>query len=59
MKLVKIDTEKYTNFVKKYKIYGLPTFVVFVNGEAKGTQEGAMSKSSFQKYIEDNALSPA
>lgn len=59
VKMVKIDTEVNNSFVKRYGIYGLPTFAVFVEGEARGVQEGAMSKPVFQKYIEDHAFSVA
>lgn len=59
VKMVKIDTESNESFVKRYSIYGLPTFAVFVEGEARGVQEGAMTKPVFQKYIDDYAFSVA
>lgn len=57
VKLVKVDTEHHESFVKRYEIYGLPTFAVFVGGEARGVQEGAMSKTVFKAYIEKHAFS--
>lgn len=54
LKVVKVDTEESNEFVKKYGIYGLPTFAVFSKGEPFGVTEGAMGKSSLQKYIADN-----
>lgn len=55
VKLVKIDTEANESFVKTYEIYGLPTFAVFVDGEARGLHEGAMSKVVFKDYIAEHA----
>lgn len=55
LKVVKIDTNVNESFVTKYQVYGLPTFAVFVDGEAKGIQEGAMSKSVLTEYIKKHS----
>lgn len=55
LKVVKIDTAINESFVTKYQVYGLPTFAVFVDGEAKGLQEGAMSKSVLTEYIKKHS----
>lgn len=57
VKMVKIDTEENDGFVKQFEIYGLPTFAVFINGDARAIQEGAMSKAVFSQYIQKHAFS--
>lgn len=51
LKVVKVDTEKYKEFVSKYGIHGLPTFAVFRGGEAFGIQEGALGMQGLKNYI--------
>lgn len=55
LKVAKVDTENNESFVKRYGIYGLPTFAVFIDGDANGVQEGAMGKPALKKYIEKHA----
>lgn len=55
VKVVKVDTERNESFVKKYGIYGLPTFAMFVEGDAKGVQEGAMAKPALKDYVQTHA----
>ena len=47
-----IDNEP--NTPTKYGIRGIPTLMLFVNGEVVGTQVGALSKNDLIKFIEDN-----
>ncbi|KAA8499152.1 Thioredoxin X, chloroplastic [Porphyridium purpureum] len=54
LKVVKVDTEKNQNFVRDYKIHGLPTLAVFVNGENVAQVEGAMSKAAITELLESN-----
>lgn len=51
LKVVKIDTEQYPTFVKKYKVHGLPTFMVVKAGEVINIQEGAMGKAKLIEYV--------
>ncbi|KAK1867442.1 hypothetical protein I4F81_009949 [Pyropia yezoensis] len=51
LKVVKIDTEQYPSFVKKYKVHGLPTFMVVKNGEVLNIQEGAMRKAKLYENV--------
>lgn len=37
--------------VKKYKVHGLPTFMVVKNGEVLNIQEGAMGKAKLYEYV--------
>mmetsp|Transcript_7291 Transcript_7291/g.19491 ORF Transcript_7291/g.19491 Transcript_7291/m.19491 type:complete len:161 (-) Transcript_7291:943-1425(-) len=54
LKIVKVDTEKNPAFVKRYKIYGLPTLAIFKDGESIAQVEGAMSKQAIQDFISEN-----
>jgi len=38
--------------VKKYKVHGLPTFMVVKAGEVLNIQEGAMGKAKLVEYVE-------
>ena len=38
----------------KYGIRGIPTLMLFKNGEVVGTQVGAISKSDLINFIENN-----
>mmetsp|Transcript_2965 Transcript_2965/g.5217 ORF Transcript_2965/g.5217 Transcript_2965/m.5217 type:complete len:174 (-) Transcript_2965:899-1420(-) len=53
--VVKIDTEKNPTFVKEHKIYGLPTLVVFKDGQSVAQVEGAMSKQAITDFLKQNA----
>lgn len=37
--------------VKKYKVHGLPTFMVVKAGEVLNIQEGAMGKAKLIEYV--------
>lgn len=51
LKVAKVDTDEHVSFVKTYGIHGLPTFAVFIDGEANGVEEGAIGKPKLEKYI--------
>ncbi|XP_020597445.1 thioredoxin Y, chloroplastic-like, partial [Phalaenopsis equestris] len=42
IKVVKIDTEKYTTIANRYKIEALPTFILFRDGQPCDRFEGAL-----------------
>ncbi|HLP91483.1 MAG TPA: thioredoxin [Nostocaceae cyanobacterium] len=42
LRIVKIDTEKYTELATQYQIYALPTLVLFKNGQPVERIEGVM-----------------
>ena len=51
-KFVKIDTDDNIDMAKKYQVSGLPTLLVFKNGEAVERLVGLMPKSSIITNIE-------
>ncbi|CAM6126682.1 unnamed protein product [Calypogeia fissa] len=62
VKCVKIETDANEELVEKYDVYGLPTLMLFNNGEKVPNthREGALTKEKLQAYLEQNlpALAP-
>lgn len=52
IKVAKINTDENLKTAKEYQISGLPSIVIFKNGEAKETLVGLMPKSSIVSNIE-------
>jgi thioredoxin 1 len=50
----KLNVDENSQTPPKYVIRGIPTLMLFKNGEAVGTQVGAVSKSDLIKFIEEN-----
>lgn len=55
LKVVKIETDPNKNLVEKYKVYGLPTIILFENGEVVpgGHVEGALTKPKLISLIKE------
>ena len=52
VKFAKINTDDNIELAKKYQISGIPTLLVFKNGELKERMVGLMPKSSIITHIE-------
>lgn len=54
LKIVKIDHDANPQLIEEYKVYGLPTLILFKNGqEVPGSRkEGAMTKDKMKQYLE-------
>jgi len=54
LKIVKVEADPNPGLVEKYKVYGLPTLVVFKDGKVlDGSQrEGAISEPELRKYLD-------
>ena len=52
--IAKLNVDENPQTPPKYGIRGIPTLMLFKNGEVVGTQVGAVSKSDLMKFIEDN-----
>jgi len=50
----KLNVDENSQTPPKYGIRGIPTLMLFKNGEAVSTHVGALSKSDLVKFIEDN-----
>ena len=50
----KLNVDENSKTPPKYGIRGIPTLMLFKDGEVVGTQVGAISKNDLVKFIEDN-----
>ena len=50
----KLNVDENSHTPPKYGIRGIPTLMLFKNGEAVGTHVGAVNKSDLIKFIEEN-----
>ena len=53
LKICKLDIDANTQTAPKYGIRGIPTLIIFNNGEVAGTKVGALSKSQLSAFIDD------
>lgn len=51
VQIVKIDTDKYPNLASQYLIQGLPTLILFKNGEPIDRIEGAMQAPQLVQHL--------
>lgn len=60
LKVVKVEADSCPSLVEKFKIYGLPTFLVFRDGElVEGSQtEGVLNKSQLEDLLSKNGITP-
>ncbi|CAL9136599.1 unnamed protein product [Musa acuminata var. zebrina] len=59
VKVVKIDHDANPKLITEYKVYGLPTLILFKNGQEvpESRREGAITKVKLKEYL-DNFLEP-
>ena len=55
IKVCKMDVDANTETAPKFGIRGIPTLIIFKNGNAETTKVGALSKSQLAEFI-DGAL---
>lgn len=52
MKFVKINVDENSQIAAKYGIRGIPTLMVFKNGNAEATKVGALTKSQLTAFLD-------
>ena len=55
LKVCKMDVDANPDTAPKYGIRGIPTLILFNNGDGAGTKVGAVSKSQLAEFI-DSAI---
>ena len=51
LKIVKINIDESPNAPTKYGVRGIPTFMIFKNGEVVDTRVGGMSKAQLSDWL--------
>jgi len=54
VKIAKLNIDENPNTPPKYGIRGIPTLMLFKNGEVEATKVGALSKSQLAAFIDSN-----
>ncbi len=52
VKIVKVNIEDAPEAPSKYGVRGVPTLIIFKNGEVVGSRAGGMPKAQLQEWIE-------
>jgi thioredoxin 1 len=52
VKVVKVNVDENKNLAAKFKIFSIPTLILFKNGKPVESKVGVMSKSQLESWIE-------
>jgi thioredoxin 1 len=52
LKICKVDVDANPNTAPKYNVKGIPTLIIFKNGNVEAKKVGAMSKSQLAAFID-------
>ncbi|MFO1493483.1 MAG: thioredoxin [Lysobacterales bacterium] len=51
LKIAKVNVEAHPTIANQFRVRGLPTFMLFKNGQVHSTQIGAISKSQLAQFV--------
>ena len=54
IKICKVDVDANKETPAKFNIRGIPTLMMFKNGNAEGTKVGALSRAQLKEFIDSN-----
>lgn len=54
LKIVKLDVDQNPSTPPKFGVRGIPTLILFKDGQPKATQVGLMSKADLTAFIDEN-----
>ncbi len=52
LKVIKVNIDKNPDTPAKFGVRGIPTLIIFKNGQASATKVGSMPKSSLYEWVE-------
>jgi thioredoxin 1 len=52
--IAKLNVDDHREATEKFNIRGIPTLILFKNGEPEATKVGALSKSQLAAFIDSN-----
>ncbi len=53
IRIAKLNIDQNQQVTTRYKIRGIPTLMIFENGEHQGTKVGALTKSALKQFIDE------
>lgn len=54
LKIAKVNVDENSEVPKKFGIRGIPTLILFKNGNVEATKVGALSKSQLTAFLDSN-----
>jgi thioredoxin 1 len=54
VKVVKLDVDHNPSTPPKFGVRGIPTLILFKDGQVKATQVGLIGKAELEKFIDEN-----
>ncbi|ORU89401.1 MAG: thiol reductase thioredoxin [Cycloclasticus sp. symbiont of Poecilosclerida sp. M] len=54
LKVVKLDIDSNLEMPRRFGVRGIPTLMIFKNGDVEATKVGAVSKSQLTAFIDSN-----
>lgn len=54
LKVAKLDIDANSETLAKFGVRGIPTLMLFNQGEAIGTQVGAVSQAKLQEFLDEH-----
>jgi thioredoxin 1 len=54
VKIIKIDVDKNEQLAAQYQVRGVPTMIIFKNGEQKWRQSGVLQKDEIVRVIQNS-----
>ncbi len=53
LRIAKINIDQNQQVTSRFKIRGIPTLMIFENGEHQGTKVGALTKSALKAFVDE------
>ena len=54
LKVVKVDIDSNVEIARKFQIRGIPTLMIFRDGQVQATKVGAVPRGALKSFIEEN-----